>query len=580
MASPLTLDEVRYAVAVATGREPGTLLLTNAQVVNVFTGKVEPGTVLLAGRLVAGFGPAYVGAAASATIDLGGALVAPGFIDGHVHLESALVEPREYARAVVPRGVTAVVWDPHEWANVVGTTAFEAALGATAGLPMDVYLTASSCVSASPLETSGARLTPDDLDHVLGGERVVGLGELMNFPGVVAGQPDELDKAWRAERHNKPVDGHAPLLTGRELDAYIAAGVGSDHECLNTEEAEAKLRLGMTVFIREGSAARNLAGLLPLVTPERRDQFCLVTDDKHPHDLVREGGVDFAVRKAVQLGLDLPTAVRLATLNTCRFFGIRRRGAVAPGYWADLAVLDPSTLVCKAVYKAGALVARNGELLTHAAPPTDERLLHTVHLPDLGPGHLRLPAPGGDVRVIGVIPGQIVTRSLTIMPTVSNGEIIADPTRDLAKLVVIERHGRTGGVGIGLVHGLGLKRGALASTVAHDAHNIIVAGTNDDDILAAARAVAETGGGFAAVEDGHTLAALALPVAGLMSQRSLPEVVHALDDLEAAAHHLGVAIPSPFMTLSFLALSVIPDLKLTDQGLVDPSGGRLVSLGV
>jgi adenine deaminase len=290
--------------------------------------------------------------------------------------------------------------------------------------------------------------------------------------------------------------------------------------------------------------------------------------------------VDFAVRKAVQLGLDLPTAVRLATLNTCRFFGIRRRGAVAPGYWADLAVLDPATLACKAVYKAGALVARNGEPLTHAAPPTDKRLLHTVHLPDLSPDRLKIPASGGDVRVIGVIPGQIVTRSLTMMPTVSNGEIIADPARDIAKLVVIERHGRTGGVGIGLVHGLGLQRGAIASTVAHDAHNIIVAGTNDDDILAAARAVAETGGGFAVVEDGRTLASLALPVAGLMSQLSLPEVVNALDDLEAAAHRLGVTIPSPFMTLSFLALSVIPDLKLTDQGLVDPSGGRLVSLGL
>jgi adenine deaminase len=565
---------------VAAGRESGTLLLTNAQVVNVFTGKVEPGPVLLAGRLVAGFGPAYASAAAQATADLGGALVAPGFIDGHVHLESALVEPREYARAVVPRGVTAVVWDPHEWANVVGTTAFEAALSATAGLPLDVYLTASSCVSASPLETAGARLSPDDLDQVLGGERVVGLGELMNFPGVVAGEPAELDKAWRATNHNKAVDGHAPLLTGRQLDAYVAAGVGSDHECLNTEEAEAKLRIGMTVFIREGSAARNLADLLPCVTPERRDRFCLVTDDKHPHDLVREGGVDFAVRKAVQLGLDLPTAVRMATINTCQFFGIRRRGAVAPGYWADLAVLDPATLACSAVYKAGALVAGNGEPLTDVKPPIDQRLLHTVKLPDLTTDRLRLPAPGGDVRVIGVIPGQIVTRSLTMTPTVSHGEIKADPDRDLAKLVVIERHGRTGGVGIGLVHGLGLKRGAIASTVAHDAHNIIVAGIDDEEILAAAEAVAATGGGFAAVHNNAVVSRLPLPVAGLMSQQSLPEVVEALDDLEAAAQQLGVSIPAPFMTLSFLALSVIPELKLTDQGLVDPSGGRLVSLGV
>ncbi|HYF90701.1 MAG TPA: adenine deaminase [Symbiobacteriaceae bacterium] len=580
MAGPLTFEEVRYAVAVAAGREPGTLLLTNARVVNVFSGEVESGPVLLAGRLIAGVGPEYAGALSRETADLQGAYLVPGFVDGHVHLESALVEPREYARAVVPRGVTAVVWDPHEWANVVGTAAFEAAQVATAGLPLDVWLTASSCVAASPLETAGARLDPEDLQAVLGSGRVVGLGELMNFPGVVAGVPEELDKAWRAEGLGKAVDGHAPLLAGRALQAYVAAGVGSDHECMNMHEAEEKLRLGMTVFLREGSAARNLADLLPLVTPERRDRFCLVTDDKHPHDLVREGGVDYAVRKAVQLGLDLPTAVRLATLNTCRFFGLRRKGAIAPGHWADLAILEPGTLTCRAVYKAGELVARDGRLLVDVYPPTDPRLLNTVRLPDVTPERLRLPAPASLVRVIGVVPGQIITRALTVAPTVRDGQVVADPARDLAKLVVMERHGRTGGVGVGLVQGLGLKRGAIASTVAHDAHNIIVAGISDVDILAAAHAVSETGGGFAAVVDGHLLAGLALPVGGLMSQHSLPEVVAALDRLEEAVRSLGVSIAAPFMTVSFLALSVIPELKLTDQGYVDPSGGRLLQLGI
>lgn len=580
MAGPLTLNEVRFAVAAAAGREPGTMLLTNARVVNVFSGAVEPGPVLLAGRLIAGVGPAYAGAQAGTVVDLQGQYIVPGFMDGHVHLESALVEPREYARAVVPRGVTSVVWDPHEWANVVGKAAFAAAEAATKELPLDVYLTASSCVAASPLETAGARLDPEDLDEILGGERVVALGELMNFPGVVAGVLEELDKAWRAEQHGKAVDGHAPLLAGMALQAYVAAGVGSDHECLVLHEAEEKLRLGMTIFIREGSAARNLADLLPLVTPERRDRFCLVTDDKHPHDLVREGGVDFAVRKAVELGLDLPAAVRLATINTCRYFGIRRKGAVAPGYWADLAILEPSTLSCSAVYKAGQLVAREGQLFVDVFTTTDPCLLNTVCLPDMTPDRLRLPAPAGLVRVIGVVPGQILTRALTLAPTVRDGQVVADPDRDIAKLVVMERHGRTGGVGVGLVQGLGLKRGAIASTVAHDAHNVIVAGVSDADIIAAAQAVASTGGGFAAVADGQLLAGLALPVGGLMSQHSLPEVVEGLDRLEESVRGLGVSIPAPFMTVSFLALSVIPELKLTDQGYVDPMGGRLVQLGL
>jgi adenine deaminase len=573
---PLGPDEVRYTVAVAAGREAGTLLLTGVQVINVFTGELEPGPVLLAGRLIAGVGPAFAGAAARQTVDMGGMLLAPGLVDGHVHLESALVEPREYARAVVPRGVTTVVWDPHEWANVVGKAAFEAALSATAGLPLDVFLTASSCVSASPLETAGARLDPDDLEAVMTGERVVGLGELMNFPGVVAADTTELDKAWRAERLGKAVDGHAPLLSGRDLQAYAAAGVGSDHECMNVQEAQEKLRLGFTIFIREGSAARNLEALLPLVTPGVRDRFCFVTDDKHPHDLVREGGVDFAVRKAVRLGLDLPTAVQLASINTCRFFGLRRRGAVAPGYWADLAAFDPATLACKAVYKQGSLVARDGHLLVDVYTPTDPRLLNTVRLPDITADRLALRAPGGPVRVIGVVPGQIVTRALTVEPKVEDGFVVADPERDLAKLVVMERHGRTGNVGLGLVQGLGFRRGAIASSVAHDAHNIIVAGTNDADMLAAAEAVARTGGGFAAVLDGRLLAGLALPVGGLMSQYSLPDVVEGLNWLEASVEQLGVTMPAPFMTLSFLALSVIPELKLTDQGLVDPTGGRLV----
>lgn len=571
-----SLDEVRHAVEVAAGRLPGTAILRGVDVINVFSGEILPGPVLLAGRLVAATGPDVGSAAAEETFDFGGALVAPGFVDGHVHLESALVEPREYARAVVPRGVTTVIWDPHEWANVVGPLAFEAALASTQGLPLDVFLTASSSVPASPWETSGGRLGPAELEQAMGLDRVVALAEVMNFTGIASGDADEIAKVWLATRRGKPADGHAPMLRGRALAAYAAAGVGSDHEAIDVAEAREKLRAGMMVFVREGSAARNLADLLPLITREVRDRFCLVTDDKHPHDLVREGGVDHAVRKAAALGLDLATAVRLATLNPCQYFALRRRGAVAPGYLADLAVLDPVDLSARAVFKDGRMVASGGRLLVEATGGTDPRLLHTVRLPHLDAQRLRLTAPGGPVPVIGLVEGQIVTRSLALEPTVRGDEVVADPRRDLVKLVVIERHGRTGGVGVGLLHGLGLERGALASTVAHDAHNLIVAGASDDDILAAARVVADSGGAFAAVAGGDVLAMLPLPVAGLMSHMSLAEVIDALDRLEDAARSLGVRTAAPFMALSFMALSVIPELKLTDQGLVDPAAGRLV----
>ncbi|WP_324715534.1 adenine deaminase [Carboxydochorda subterranea] len=575
---PLAPEEVRKAVAVAAGREAGSVMLRGVDVVNVFTGEILPGPVVFAGRLIAATGEQAARSQAREVVELPGGLVVPGFVDGHVHLESALVEPREYARAVVPRGVTAVVWDPHEWANVVGKVAFEAASASTRGLPLDVFLTASSSVPASPLETAGACLGAGDLDEALAMDGVVGLAELMNFPGVAAGDEQELRKIWMAERRGKVTDGHAPLLGGRALSAYVAAGVASDHESVSLEEAREKLRLGMMVFIREGSAARNLADLLPLVTPRTKDRFCLVTDDRHPHDLVREGGVDHAVRKAVALGLDLPTAVQMATLNPCRYFGLRRRGAVAPGYRADVVVLDPVDLSARAVFKDGRMVAAHGRLLVEVDAPTDPRLLHTVHLPPLSLERIRLPrVEAGAVRAIGLLPGQIVTRALAVEPPVVDAQVVAAPEQDLVKLVVIERHGRSGGIGVGLLQGLGLKRGALASTVAHDAHNLIVAGVSDDDILAAARAVARSGGGFAAVEGGRVLAELPLPVAGLMSQRPLPEVVEALDRLELAARNLGVQLAAPFMALSFMALSVIPELKLTDRGLVDASAGQVVS---
>lgn len=572
--------EQARAVAAAAGREPGSLLLRGGQVVNTFTAEVYPADLLLAGPLIAAAGPpGSLDGAARKTLELDGAYVLPGLIDGHLHLESALVTPREYARAVVPRGVTAVVADPHEIANVLGTRGIEYMLHATAGLPLEVFFTASSCVPASPLETAGAALDPAAIAGLLAHPRMVGVAELMNFPGVVAGHQPELAKAALAEAAGKVCDGHAPLLAGRELCAYAAAGVQSDHECSSAAEALEKLRLGLHIMIREGSAARNLAALLPLVTPATAHRFSLVTDDRHPHDLVQEGGVDHAVRRAVALGLPAPLAVQLASLNTARYFRLPRRGAVAPGYQADLWICDDlQRLTARQVFKDGRLVAMDGRLLADPPAYTDATVHGTVRLPELTAERLALPHGGGPVRVIGALPDQIITRALTVEPTVRDGQAVADPDRDLVKLAVIERHGRGGGVGVGLLQGLGLRRGALASTVAHDSHNLVVAGVDDADMLTAARAVAAAGGGFAAVAGGQVRALLPLPVAGLMSPEPLDQVMARLQELEQAAGALGVSLPSPFMALSFLALTVIPELKLSDQGLVDVMSARLVPL--
>lgn len=572
--------EIAAAVDAAAGRRPGTVLLCGGRLVNVLSGEVHPADVLLAGRLIAAVGPpGALDGSAPVREELAGAYIMPGLIDGHLHLESALVEPREYARAVVPRGVTAVVADPHEIANVLGLRGARYMLSATEGLPLTAFFTASSCVPATVLETAGAHLGVAEIAELLDHPRMVGVAELMNFPGVVAGDPDELAKAYLAEERGKVCDGHAPLLAGRELSAYACAGIHSDHEASHVEEAREKLRAGLHIMIREASGARNLAALLPLVTPATAWRFSFVTDDRFPHDLVRAGGVDLLVRESVALGLDPVLAVQLATVSTARYFRLPRRGAVAPGYVADVAVVDDLVgFRARLVFQAGRPVARDGRLLVDLPRHEDAGVLDTVRLPELDAGRLALPHGGGPVRVVGTLPGQIITRDLRVDPRVVDGQVVADPERDLAKLVVIERHGRSGRVGVGLIRGLGLQRGAIASTVAHDSHNLIIAGMADEDILAAARAVAAMQGGFAAVAGGALLASLALPVAGLMSREPLDRVMAHMDRLEASARELGVTLPSPFMALSFMALPVIPELKLTDHGLVDVLGSRVVPL--
>lgn len=560
-------------VARARGDEPADLVLRNARLVNVLSGEIHPADVAVAEGLVVGVGDGYRG---REVLDLGGRFLCPGFLDAHVHVESSHLTPREYARAVVPRGVTTVVADPHEVANVAGIEGVRWLLDDAAAAPFTLFAMAPSCVPASPLATSGARLDLPELAELRRDPRVLGLGEVMAFPDVVAGRPEVLAKVAAFE--GSPVDGHCPGLGGRALQAYAAAGITSDHECTGPEEAREKLRAGLAVFAREASGARDLLALLPLVTPATERRFCLATDDREPGDLLDEGSVDHLVRLALAAGLDPVTAVRLATLNPAEHFGLRDRGAVAPGRRADLAVFsDWRELRAELVFVGGRLVARGGALAAPLPGGPSAGLRGTVRV-EAERLRFEVRAGAGRARVVGVVPDQLATIAETADLPSRGGFVLADPARDLCKLAVVERHGRTGGAGLGFVRGLGLRRGALASTVAHDHHNLVVAGVDDASMRTAARAVCDAGGGQAAACGEAVLALLPLPLAGLLSDRPLAEVRLGADALREAARELGSPLRSPFATLSFLGLEVIPALKLTDRGLVDVAAGALVSL--
>lgn len=552
-------------IRVARGEQPADLVLRNARLVNVFSGEVHPAEVaIFAGRVI-GLGH-Y---SAREEIDLGGKYLCPGFIDGHVHLESAMVHPAEFARAVVPHGTTTVIADPHEIANVMGLAGVRYMLEATANLPLNVYLMAPSCVPASPLETSGAVLGAEDLAVLFGEERVLGLGEMMNFPGVVRGVPEVLAKVGAAE--GRPRDGHAPGLTGRELNAYVGAGITSDHECTSLGEALEKLRLGMAIMIRQGSTAHNLEDLLPLVMPGNASHCFFVTDDRHPADLLARGHMDAILAQAQPQELLPPvTLVQMATLNTARHFRLWDLGAVAPGYRADLVILeDLETFHVTDVFKDGRPVVRDGRLLEDALPAQRALPPSTFRVPDLRAERFVIPAAGTRLRTIGIVAGQIVTTAGVEEARVENGIALADPERDLLPIAVVERHRGTGNVGHGFVKGFGLRRGAIASSVAHDSHNIIVVGCSAAEMAAAAEAVVRMGGGQAVVAGEQVLAQLPLPIAGLMSDRPLEEVSAQVKALNRAAAELGCTLDAPLMTMSFLSLVVIPELKLSDRGLVD-----------
>jgi adenine deaminase len=555
-------------LAVARGDEPADLVVRGGQVLSVFTKEWLETDVAIADGVVAGLGE-YEG---RETLDATGRWVVPGFIDAHMHLESTKLLPDEFARLVLPLGTTAVVADPHELANVLGTDGVHWLLDACADLPLDFYFMASSCIPASPFESPRRPLRPGDLESLLRRRRVLGLAEMMNFPGVIAGEKAELEKLELAGTQH--VDGHAPGVLGKQLNAYAAAGIRSDHEALTVEEGRERLRAGMWLLVREASMARNLRALLPLVAELGTNGIAFCTDDRDPEDIAENGHVNAMVREAVAAGIRPEDALVLATHNPAVWHRLWHLGAVAPGYQADLLLLpDLETFQPEVVLKAG----RTVEEVPH--PEVPEWVKHTVRVRPVSAESFRIPWDGaGQARAIGLVPDQVVTEHLLEEPTVRDGLAVADPARDLAKIAVVERHLGTGRIGLGFVRGSGLRRGSLASTVAHDAHNIVAVGVRDEDLAYAVGRLAELGGGVVAVEDGEVRAELPLPVAGLLADAPLDEVVRRSLACNDAARALGWAGATPFLTLSFLALSVIPHLKITDHGLVDVDRFQLVPL--
>jgi adenine deaminase len=557
-------------ISVAKGERPADLILANAKVVNTFTGEIEQGNVAIYGGRIAGVGDYHQ---ARQVLDLTGKYLAPGLINGHTHLESSMLDIGQYARAVVPRGTLALVTDLHEIANVCGLAGIRYVLDCARRLPLDLFLMAPSCVPATHLETAGASLTLKDIRQILRWQGSIGLGEVMNFPGVIGGDAGVLRKINLAK--GKIIDGHAPGISGKDLTAYIAAGILSDHESVSFEEAREKLRQGMFIMIREGSSEKNLDALLPLVTDKTYKRCFFVVDDRSCADLLRDGDIDAVVRKAIGQGLDPVRAIQMATINPAEYFRLEKLGAVAPGYLANLIVLeDLFSLKISMVFYRGRLVAREGEPLFRLSKPSDRGITNTVNIKPFTIEALRLTSRGESKPVIEVVPGQIITRKR--LEKIKEGVITPDITRDILKLVVVERHKATGNIGLGLVNGFGLKKGALGSSIAHDSHNIIVVGTNDEDIFTAIKEIERWQGGLVAVAGGEVLASLSLPIAGLLSTEPLETVVTKMEKLERVAKDLGTTLASPFATLSFLALPVIPELRLTDLGMVDVNEFKLI----
>jgi adenine deaminase len=559
-------------LAAARGDTAADLVLRNANLVNVVSGEIYPTDIVIHDRHVVALGAGY---AARRDVDLTGKFVTPGLIDAHVHIESSLVTPAEFARAVLPHGVTTVITDPHEIANVLGLEGMRYMLERAKHGLINMFVMASSCVPATDMETSGARLEAEDLAQLVDHPWVLGLAELMNYPGVALGDEGMVDKIALFE--HRTLDGHAPDMTGAMLNAYVAAGVQSEHECTTLEEAREKLRLGLTIFIREGTTTRNLKPLLPLVTDANHGALCFCTDDRIPADLIDHGSIDHMIRIAIAAGIEPLLAIRMGSSNTARHFGLKKYGAVAPGKYADLVVVDDlRDFRPEQVYRGGVLVAENGKMAAAARSPRRIDLRSTVNLSSTSLD-FALPAESDRIRVIGTITDQVVTEHLVERAKIVAGCAVSDVERDILKFAMVERHRANGNIGLAFIKGFGLTRGAIAGTVAHDHHNLAVIGVDDISMHAAVRAIAEMGGGLVAVDGQEVLASLPLPIAGLLSDASIEDVRMRYDRMIEAAHELGNRMSDPFMVMSFMGLEVIPKLKLTDHGLVDVEQFKLVS---
>ncbi len=572
----MKLDSTRLTALLEAvrGSRPADLFLKNCRIVNVFSGRIEEAGLAVFDGLVAGPGDYE----ARQTVDAGGMYVCPAFIDGHVHIESSLLGPAEFCAAVLPWGTGAVVADPHEIANVLGLAGIRFFLECVRGLPLDVFFNVPSCVPASPLETSGAVLRAADLESLFPHENLLGLAEVMNFPGVVMGDPQVADKLLLFQE--RIIDGHCPGLSGRDLNAYAAAGIRSDHECTSRAEAEEKLARGMAVMMREGSQSKDLAALVGLVDDRNWPHCMLVSDDVHPDDLIGRGHMNAVVNRAMELGLDPVRAITLATWTTANYFRLPRRGALAPGFFADFSLsptLNPWNPVH--VFRRGVEIARDGKLLVDPSGwPRPKIPANPMNIPDIGPEDLRVPAESGRLRVIGVREGTLLTEKILVAPKIAGGYAVADPERDILKAAVFNRYVSGRAPSLGFVRGIGLKKGAIATSVAHDSHNVVAIGVSDADIIAVVCELKKTGGGMAVGAAGGEMEILPLPIAGLMSEKTAPEVAERLARLKALAGAWGAGLSNPFMALSFLALPVIPELKITDLGLVEVSSFSHVPL--
>jgi adenine deaminase len=563
--------DLKELISVARGEIPADLLLKNARIVNTFIGEIEQADVAIHGDRIAGVGD-Y--GKAKEIVDLQGRFLAPGLINGHTHIESSMLHPARYAQAVVPRGTLAVVTDLHEIANVCGFEGIKFVTDLARKLPLDMLFMAPSCVPATHLETSGARISSKEVKRILAHHKIIGLGEMMNFPGVVSGDEEVLKKISASK--SKVIDGHAPGLAGKELNAYLSAGIRSDHESTTLEEGKEKLRRGMYLMIREGSSEKNLDALLPLVTDNTYKRCFFVVDDRSCSDLLWEGDIDAVVRKAIERGLEPVRAIQMATINAAEYFRLYDRGGIGPGYIANLiTITDLAKLEIDMVFYRGELVASQGKPL-FPLPPVTMELRDTVRIKPIMGKSLRIAAAGKTYPVIEIVPGQIVTRKAMEKMKVMDRAVMPSVERDILKLVVVERHKASGNIGVGLVKGFGLKRGALASSVAHDSHNIIAVGTNDFDILKAIEEINRLQGGLVVCANLEILASLPLPIAGLLSPEPLDVVVSQHEIVAKTAASLGKLPPAPFALLSFLALPVIPELRLTDLGLVDVAEFKLI----